>query len=580
MKQIIEKHFHNMLKELFYKINEHGLNLSIDGIPAYNPKAQFIGGMVINSSCYTVIELLKDAESLHTLTRIISMTAPMEMRTWGILNSLRGIYRLYKNNLLDTVIDKETYNLLKETLDWRTFVDAKNHYALIQKPTNYYGVAFGIARYRELLGWEEESHSIQLLDRYIEHIEAFSGHLGYMDETQGEGRFDRYTIVTPGEITALLLSTGMDVPDKIRKMLRQSCQIALQLANEKGHGFPYGRSSGAYGDTAILEVFSAAAELGGILSDEELELAYAYSIGIMKKIADFWYDKNTGAVNLWDNGRKTDSYRNKNRILSETISICMHVMDSYEHWKKAGFENHIACDDFSEMLEKLNPYTYVTFCDGEYKRGLAIVRAEKHIWTLPIVSGGKQYYHKDAYLPIPFQTEVIEYVPEYSYGQLVPQLILDNGDAYMPLVYTSHITSTLNDNQMTINCEYDGLCLMGQNTPVKLENAKAIVTYTFTKNQIHREDTWILGQMENVKEARLVFLTYSDKPYTNGREVIFENGIIKSIAVTGLEECNLRSVFHDENYNTSHGRITNEIIWSKPISNPIRELKVDWTITY
>lgn len=580
MKQVIENDFSPILMGLFHNIKENGMNLTVDGIAAYNPQAQFVGGMVINSACYTALELIKCDSELKNLGSMIHMVSGMEMRTWGILNSLRGLYRLSQHNLLHSVIDEETYHFLQHTLDWRTFVDEENNYALINKPTNYYGVAFGIARYRELLAWEPEGHSIQLLNRFLVHIQQFSGELGYMDETPGEGRFDRYTIVTPGEITALLLATGMEVPDKIREMLRKSCKIALQLANEGGNGFPYGRSSGAYGDTGILEVFSAAAKLGGILTEDELEVAYAYSIKIMQKIAKFWYDQETKAVNLWDKGRKTDHYRNKNRILSETISICMHVIDSYEQWKCAGFEERMACDNYMEMLNNLSPYTYVSFSDDLYKRSLAIIRDGKQIWTLPFVSGGKQYYHKDAYLPIPFQTNVIEYVPECSHGQLTPQLIMENGDIYMPLAYTTHITPSIEKNKMTLTCEYDGLCKMACVAPEKVNKGKAIVTYTFKKNQIRREDRWILNLESNIKEIRMAFLTYSDEVKLSANKVSFGNGIIQSIQANGFEICSIMKALDDGNYDTSHGRLKHKIVWCNDKLDTSSELCFDWTITY
>ena len=581
MKQIINEGFGPILMELFQKIQENDLELKIDEIPVYNSKAQFIGGMVINSCSYTAINLIKGNESLRQLGNMIRMVSHMEMKTWGILNSLRGIYRLYQNNFLHEVIDKETYELLKESLDWRTFVDIKNHYALINKPTNYYGVAFGIARYRELLGWESEQHSFHLLERFIEHIDQFSGELGYMDETPGEGRFDRYTIVTPGEVAALLLATGIEVPQKIKSMLRKSCEIALQLANEDGHGFPYGRSSGAYGDTGILEVFSAAAELGDVLSVEELEIAYAYSVKIMKKIYDFWYDKETGAVNLWDKGRKTDHYRNKNRILSETISIFMHVIDSYEHWKKAGFEDHEVCANYSDMLEQLNPYTYVCFNAGTYKRGIAIIRDGKEIWTLAIVNGGKQYYYKDAYLHIPFQTNVLEYVPECCHGTLIPQIIMENGDRYMPLVYTSQINSKIEEERMKIVCEYEGLCCMNDDTPNKLENSKAITTYVFEKNKIYRKDRIMLDTKKYcVKEAKLIFMTFSKEPSINNNNIIFGDGTIKSMQVDGFENCKIYEAIDDGGYDTSHGRLNYKIEWSTKDISASQELCFDWTLTY
>ena len=582
MKRVVEQDISLILKKLFYIVKENGLDLTIDGIPAYNSKAQFVGGILINTSCYTALELLKNEESLDTLGEIIRMAAPMEMRTWGILNALIGLYRLHKKDLLNRVVDTETYQLLLKSLDWRTFVDEEKHYALINKPTNYYGVAFGIARYRELLGWEPVYHSKYLLERFIEHIDSYSGDLEFMDETPGDGRFDRYTMVAPGEVAALLMNTGMEVPNKIRNMLRKSCNIILQLSNEAGDGCPYGRSSGAYGDTAILEALSAAAGLGTIYTEKEKFLAYGYSVSIMNKIARFWYDSKTAMANLWDTGRRTDSYRNKNRILSESLNLCMHVISCYEHWKNANLEQFKGYDGYSKALEELNPYSYVTFAEGDYIRSLAIIRDGKHVWSLPFVSGGEKYYNKDPYLQIPSQNRVLESVPEGTNHQLIPQLIMDNGDVYMPLVYTTKVTPTIEADQMIVVCEYDGLCNIGDVRPRKIEDAKVIVKYIFNKNRIYREDIWIMSNnlVASVKEARLVFLTFSDTPSVNENEVTFENGVISGMKVNGYETCEVNKVPHNGDYDTSHGRLNYEVIWRNANLNKLSDLTFNWNITY
>ena len=305
------------MKHLFDRIVEGGLELTIDGTPAYNEKAQFVGGKVINEACYVVQEFLKTEESYQKLGDVIRMVSDMPMETWGILNGISGLYRLKKAGLLEKVVDPETLEKLRISMDWRTFVDVENHYALIHKPTNYYGVAFGIARHRELLGWEKEGHSKILLDRLMEHIDQYSGEFSFMDETPGEGRFDRYSILVPSELASQLLATGWEVPEKIKGMLQKSARIFVELADQKGLGFSYGRSIGAYGATAALEVLSAAAEVGGLLTEDELEIAYGYSVKVMEHMVDFWYDKDMESINMWEHGRKTDNYRNKYRILGK-----------------------------------------------------------------------------------------------------------------------------------------------------------------------------------------------------------------------------------------------------------------------
>lgn len=581
MKQIIEQDFKPIMISLFNRIKKGGLTLEIDATPVYNPKAQFVGGKVINAACYAVLKFIKTEEALRDLRDIVRMASAMDMETWGIMTGISGLYRLQTEGLLEKVVDEETLIHLKKSLDWRTFIDVDNHYALIHKPTNYYGVAFGIARYRELLGWESENHSECLLDRFLEHIRKYSGELSFMDETPGEGRFDRYSILVPSELTALLLNTGMEVPDGIRTMLKKSVHIFLQLANENGSGFAYGRSIGAYGDTAALEVFAAAARLGGILTEEELEIAYGYSIRIMKNLAVFWYDKDMDSINMWEYGRKTDNYRNKNRILGENISICMQVLGAYENWKTAGFDNREICSDYVQKLAELKAYTYVPFAENEYKRGLVIVRDDKQIWSLPLINGGRKYYNKDAYMPVPFQNFVLQGVPECSHYQLVPQIITESEAVYVPLAYTTDIIPQITEKGMIITCKYSNLCCISDDSfPQKAEGFSDVVKYAFGKNYMRREDTITIDAQEKIKEVRLVLLTYSEEPKIQENEVFFGKGVITGMCADGYGSCIVKAVTEDGDYDTPQGRLNNEVTWSCKLEQDCKELKLGWIIHY
>lgn len=580
MKQIIDRDIKPIMTDLFQRISEGGLELEMDGVPVYNEKAQFVAGKVINHACYTVLELIGTEESQRELGRIIRMVSAMKMETWGILNGITGLYRLKKAGLLESIVDKDTLLSLKKALDWRTFVDIENHYALIGKPTNYYGVAFGIARYRELLGWEPEEHSRRLLDRLLEHIEQYSGELCFMDETPGDGRFDRYSILVPAELTSLILETGWKVPERIRIMLKKSAHIFLQLANEEGTGFSYGRSIGAYGDTAALEVLSAAAELGGILTEEETEIAYGYSMRLLKHIAEFWYDRQMNSMNMWEKGRRTDQYRNKNRILGENISLCMQMVNSYEHWIKAGYEDHKISGSFSNDLCRLASCTYMPFAEGEFARGLVIVRDRYHVWSLPFVNGSKGYYDKDAYMPVPFQNMVLQGVPGCSHKQLVPQLILEEGTVLMPLSYFKTITVDRREDCVRVRCCMNSLCRMDESGPQEEKGFSAESSYTFEHGRIRREDQIRITGTQKVKKVRLVLLTYSEQPQILEREVRFGKGILSSMKAEGYESCMTLPASDDGSYNTPHGRLNTEVIWEGTAAFEEGVLKLGWTIGY
>lgn len=597
------------MKHLFDRIVEGGLELTIDGTPAYNEKAQFVGGKVINEACYVVLEFLKDEESFRKLGDVIRMVSEMPMETWGILNGISGLYRLKKAGLLEKVVDAETLEKLRISMDWRTFVDVENHYALIHKPTNYYGVAFGIARHRELLGWEKEGHSKILLDRLMEHIDQYSGEFSFMDETPGEGRFDRYSILVPSELASQLLATGWEVPEKIKGMLQKSARIFVELADQKGLGFSYGRSIGAYGATAALEVLSAAAEIGGLLTEDELEIAYGYSVKVMENMVGFWYDKDMESINMWEHGRKTDNYRNKYRILGENLSLSMQMVNSYEHWIKAGYKEKSVCEDYAEKLKKLPSHMYVPFAKGEYDRGLAIVRDGDHVWSLPLISGGQRMYDKDPYLPVPFQYQVLQGVPEYCHGQLIPQLWMEDGEVLMPVSYMSGIWAKEEDeNNFSVGCHFDALCRMGEGIsvsggkmaddlvdnsvagnseenqrPKRVEGITDQVSYQFCHGEIRRTDhfqvTEVLGGRK-IKKIRLVLLSFSEEPEVSGNQVTFENGVLTGMTAEGVGDCHAFAALDDGSFGTPMGRLNTEVVWSREVTPQETEIETTWTIRY
>src|SRR6185436_6111142 len=96
-----------------------------------------------------------------------------------------------------------------------------------------------------------------IFTKLTEQFNTYSG-FGYSDETPGEGRFDRYSLLVMGEVSQRLIETGRAVPPQLRTWLRNAVDGQLQLTNLSGNGFEYGRSLGPYADTSFLEVLSAA----------------------------------------------------------------------------------------------------------------------------------------------------------------------------------------------------------------------------------------------------------------------------------------------------------------------------------
>lgn len=583
MKDVINNKIVPFLKEYFNKIYEGKENLTIDGVRAYNDQAEFVGGKVINACSYVVMNTDKDSSEypslLNKLSEIIKFQSTLLMETWGMLNCLNGLYRLKLAGSFDRVIDEQTLETLKREVDWRNFVDINDNLALINKPTNYYGVAFGVAKYRELLGWENEGYSTLLLEKLMKHIDDYSGDLSFMDETPGGGRFDRYSVLIPGEIAALLTATNMEIPEKLLKMLRKSAEIYLTLANESGHGFAYGRSIGAYGDTSALEVLSMAAYLG-LLTDEEKEIAYGYNTKIVNKFFDFWIDKEMGSLNMWENGRRTDKYRNKNRILGENLSLCMQIINSFEHWSKAGFEDRSIIPNFKDMLSSLPAHSLHRFSQGEYDRAMAVIRDGNHVFSLPLISGAKPYYYKTPYLPIPNENMVLETGANTEHANLVPRITLDNNTELMPIVYTKKIEESKSENQYTITYHQDELCVLEGNVPQKYEGLKSKTTYSFTSGSITREDVFYPNRDIKAKEIYMEFAAFSEEPLLKDNKVVFNKGDVYEIEAQGFNECTVEKVEENPLYHTSHGALKYRVQWRRTniaINEPVI---FSWTLKY
>lgn len=592
MEKLINKDLLSHLKLYFDKIYESKLELEIDGVKGFNSKSQFVEGKVVNACSYVFESLPDNDENKSEVTKkvieIISIMSERTYETWGILNCITALNRLRNKKQLDLLISPDVLKQFKEKLDWRTFVNTDD-LTLIDKPTNYYGVAFGIAKYRELLGFEPVGWSEKLLVKLLKHVDNFSGEYMFMDETDGHGRFDRYSILIPAEICSMLYDTGCEIPSQLIDMLRKSCNIFLQLANIEGKGFSYGRSIGAYGDSATIEVLSIGAMLG-ILNSDELDIAYSYCCKATERFINFWIDRNTLSLNMWDKGRRTDDYRNKNRILGENLSLSMQLIHGYEYWKACGFsdkEPNIALGCNTSTLPK---YSVFKFAEGQYNRRLYVIREGDHVITLPLINGSDKYYNQTPYLPIPNEFNVFTSAANSVHPNLVPKLIFNDGSEVMPIVYINKISDNLNkgvNNSLVVDYHLDHLALLGEDYPREYKGISAEVSYSFSINSIGCSIVFNFGDKErsDLSEVVMEFATFSKFPRIHEKDVRFDEGTIGSIKVTGLEKSSIHQDVVDKEYSTPVGQLETIINYSSSNKNLIlskdsNNVEISWEVTY
>ena len=153
-----------------------------------------------------------------------------------------------------------------------------------------------------------------------------------------------------GEIAQRLVETGMTPTPEVKAWLRKSVDLMLPRFNLRGEGFEYGRSIGTYGETAFLEVLTAAARLK-VLTPVEERMAYAFSSRIAARYADFWLDPATGSVDMWGRGRRTDAYRGKHRIFGENLSLARQYIYTDAIWNDLGYRGRAPDAGYARWLD-------------------------------------------------------------------------------------------------------------------------------------------------------------------------------------------------------------------------------------
>ena len=211
------------LEYLIQKLVKERENIVMDGEKALNSKDKFLPGKIATGLADLLVHLPANDPRLPGMLRdyadLADMTIGMNNESWGIYYYIGALHRLKKAGLLERAVRPATLERLRRQLDWRTFVRVPS-YELIDLPTNYYGVAFSIARLRMLMGWEDAAGSEVLLDRMLKHYAKYSGEYGFSDETDGQGRFDRYSILLAAEICERFIETGLEVTPELKALLR------------------------------------------------------------------------------------------------------------------------------------------------------------------------------------------------------------------------------------------------------------------------------------------------------------------------------------------------------------------------
>lgn len=585
MDQIVQQEVYPQLDYLFDKLAAEQGQVKLDGVEAFKSNDKFLPGKIAVGLSHVILNMpASDARlplRLQQYRTIASLTANMDNHTWGIYYYLEALHGLKNAGLLDKAIDPATLASLKRSLDWRHFVTTPQ-YELIKLPTNYYGVAFSIARLRMLLGWEDDSGSKMLLEKMMTHYATYSGKYGFSDETPGDGRFDRYSILLVAEICERFIETGLPVTPELKTILRRAATLALNVATKDGDAFTFGRSLGPYGETAMLEILSTSAFLG-VLTPEEMQYAYAYSNKIVARYVDFWYDPAIRSVNMWGKGRRTDTYRGKHRILGENFSLLHQLIFTTEMWNKAGMKGKAPQADLAGWLERSQPtFSLTRFAMGEYERALAVYRDKGYVFSLNMVNGGPSQHDNSPYYALPFATDIIAGTADSgpANAQLLPKFKLADGSELIGAAYLKGITEKKDGGRYTVSYHQDALDKVGASAPVKDDRIRLDTAYTFESGVLTRTDTYTPKAPLQVAVLSLDFASFSDGASVNGGKVSFKDGKVTAFDTSGLDACKATPTEGKEPFRANYGAMKTHVRCESKNFTFSKPLVVQWRIAY
>jgi hypothetical protein len=556
-------------------------DMRLDGVEVFKSDDRFLPGKIAIGMAHVLLRTPRNSARFETLLAgyrtIAALTVDDVNEGWGIYYYVLALHRLDQAGLLDRAVDPQTLRRLSTQLDWRSFV-RESDLSLIDLPNNYFGVAFGIASLRAMLGWESAAASEALLARTMRNYRAYSGEYGFGDETDGEGRFDRYSVLLIGEIAHRVIEAGITPPAELKQWLRQSVDVLLPRLNLRGEGFEYGRSIGSYGETAFIEVFAAAATLG-VLSEKERDMAHAFTSRIAARYMDFWQSPRTRSVNLWDEGRRTDSYRGKHRILGENLSLAHQYIYVNDLWNRLGFANRAPDADFGRWLDTLPASSTTWFARGEYDRLLITTRDNGRVIGLPLINGGKHQHMNTPYFPVPFSPGMLQGSPDAAYPHLLPRFTLADRAVLMPLAYFKNVRVERDGERTTVTYVQDEMDRLGSATPVKDARLRLTTSYELAPGRITRTDRYVPAASLRVERIELEFGTFSGEALADGKRIRFGAGEVFEFEASGLDQCSV-DARPGELYRTPVGALHSRVVCNSQEMQLNDPLVISWTLKY
>jgi hypothetical protein len=332
----------------------------------------------------------------------------------------------------------------------------------------------------------------------------------------------------------------------------------------------------------MLEILSTAAYLD-VLVPEEKQYAYAYSSRIAARYVGFWFNPATHSVDLWDQGRRTDAYRGKNRILGENFSLLHQLIATNEMWNRAGFKDQAPRADLQAWLDKTQPrFSLTWFARGEYDRALAVFRDRRAVFSLLMVNGGAEQHANSPYYPLPFAHGIVSGIADsgYQHPQLLPKFTLADGSQLIGAAFIKDIRSSEEHGTVHVNFRQDELDKPGSAAPVKDARLKLETEYIMETGTITRIDKYTPAVPLDVEQVSLEFASFSDGAKLDGNAVRFASGAVTDFQVTGLDECRVEQTAGSSLYQAPSGPMKSHVTCVGKKFTMKEPMTIMWTIKY
>ncbi|UAW63383.1 hypothetical protein KMZ15_04545 [Mycoavidus sp. HKI] len=443
--------------------------------------------------------------------------------------------------------------------------------ASLNSAQNYYAVAYGIAGLRQKLGWSNPTFSsptnpaVASMDAPEALLYAITNHIrndssdGFSDEASNvnttyydQARFDRYSALLIAEVVERTLEIGNEanLTQELKGYLRKSVDLILPQLNTDGQGFNYGRSIGPYGDSAFAEILTAAANTG-VLSKQEMQIAYSFIYKSAYRFNTFWYDPTlpTPSVNLWVKGRGTDAYRGKPRVMGENFSLLHQYMYMNAWWNKLNFGGKASMPDpdFQAWLDMMPHYTLTwynlpTDKAHPYSAALITVRDEKRIINLNL-NQAPDFDLQTPYYPIPFSDKLIYGTADLSYALLIPQISY-NGKTYIPVTYYQNLSVQECNGQVMVSFDMANFRQTVKNAKYATDiDLQTHTVLTFGRGAITRTDTLSSRTLTGNISVETDFTSFADfqSAATNddGFSATYANSDVTNYGTMGFDHCAL-----------------------------------------